>query len=150
VVIREPFVLNLGKPVVCYVLGQPGDRLPESQHELGQLIQALILPAVEEADNGGLQSIGEPGHFVAILWLDGDQPAVDLWCFTGTEISNNPGVNFTYCNEDGFEPSATVTCGNSLVILGMEELHRRACGGPFNEYINGPRPTLPDFLVGWK
>ncbi|HUD21003.1 MAG TPA: hypothetical protein VMQ44_02985 [Candidatus Saccharimonadales bacterium] len=145
-IIREPFVFNLGQPVICYVLGAPEDDLPKSQDKLRQLIQELILPATKEANSGGLLNIGELGYFVAILWLDDGRPAVDLWCFFSTESSANPDVNFTYCNEYGSEPAATVTCGDSLIILGMEELQRRTSIS-LDKYIKGPRPMLPDLLL---
>ncbi|VVB59720.1 Uncharacterised protein [uncultured archaeon] len=71
----------------------------------------------------------------------------DMWIFTKTDqwgsgpltdvkiFRNRTGVN-----------NIGVGSGNTLIMLGKEEEHRRA-SKTLKEYLSGPRPKLPDYLI---
>ncbi len=137
-VIRAPFAIP-SKSMICYVLGDKEDSLPESQEEIQKLVLGLTSGLVTEVSSS---------YCVAFLWQFEGVPAVDLWTYSDIDKEPNPDVRLTFrCDE--WEAGNTESCENSVIILGREAELRRSCPS-LEAFITGPRPQLPDYLIGWK
>lgn len=152
-VIRAPFVYRTndgdgGRNVIVYTLGYSTTALPESRDALQALTQELV--------EGETQQVSRPYpsdntlFFIAFVWVDRDNdndPCVTLFQHNACVDEQNLFVSQRCLNNTGhIEEWDGYTRSDEHIILGLEELQRRTSDS-FDEYINGPRPALPDFLV---
>lgn len=85
-------------------------------------------------------------YFIAFCWRDSGAPMIDLWTCMKNPVDDISGpLVEVQVMRDG-KPTADrgVASGNTLVILGIEEQHRRACTN-IDEYL-ALRPSIPSEL----
>jgi len=85
-------------------------------------------------------------YSIGIVWgdIDNDQKACDLFGYSGIEEwPGNPDVPL-WVFRNGVLVKDLESCGDSLILLGLEEQHRRKCKN-LEEYLE-KNPKLPEKL----
>jgi len=117
-------------PVRAYVHGSGSDVFSDDGAPRGHLTDVLERHA-------GLFT--DADFLLAALWGNNGDRMIDLFKYTGIrEWPGNPEVA-AYVFKDGiYKPNARdITCGDTLIVLGIEEAHRRKTGNR-GDYIRNP------------
>ncbi len=87
----------------------------------------------------------EKGEYnIIILWNDANDIMADVWIYDKIESwGSGPLVDVKIFRSGKQDNSSGVSAGNGLVLLGLEEQHRWKSKS-LHDYIEGPRPKLPD------
>lgn len=82
-------------------------------------------------------------YFIAFCWRDGPTPMVDLWSFTKNPVDDisGPLVEAQVIRAGKPTLERGIASGNTLIVLGLEEQHRRASKN-LADYLSS-RPHLP-------
>jgi len=140
-----PFISEL-KPVVrqygtCRVIAY----VDEGWNSLDQTEINSQISSALQASGWALE---ESLYFIAFCWKSNDLPYIDLWRFKPNPVDDRSGP---LADLAVFQSTKRVTemgaaSGNTLAVLGLEELHRRNSGSLEN-YLR-QRPELPSEF--WK
>ena len=89
---------------------------------------------------------GKGEYHIIILWDDGPDIMTDVWIFSKVDSwGSGPLVDAKIFRNKNKVLDIGVSAGNGLVMLGKEEEHRRTKNS-LKEYIEEPRPKLPEFM----
>lgn len=107
----------------------------------------LIQSVLQEALRGAAWTEGVELYVVAFLWRDGLAPMVDLWRFTENPVDkvSGPLADVRIMRKGKIATEVGVASGNTLLVLGLEETHRRRCR-TLEEYLSRVL-KLPEELV---
>lgn len=92
-------------------------------------------------------SDSKPLYFIAFCWRSDGKPYVDLWKFSSNPVDDLSGPLAdmgVFCEGNKIETMG-VASGNTLVVLGLEDLQRRS--QPTIESYLKSRPKLPEGLI---
>jgi len=86
-------------------------------------------------------------YYIAFAWKDGEIPMVDLWRFIDNPVDSISGpLAEVVILRDGKEThDLGVASGQTLLVLGLEEQHRRAMRET-RRYLS-ERPVIPSDVV---
>ena len=110
-----------------------------------ELIERVVLVALMNAK----WSSGHELYLIAYLWRDAEATMVDLWRFTENPIDgiSGPLADIRVMRDGQLTQEFGAASGNTLLVLGLEEKHRRGCED-LGQYLEN-RPILPkDMIVG--
>lgn len=94
--------------------------------------------------------LGNGEYNIDILWNDGKDIMVDVWIYDRIESwGSGPLVDVKIFRNMKPDSMSGVSAGNGLVLLGLEEQHRWKSKS-LHDYIEGPRPRLPDRISAGK
>jgi hypothetical protein len=83
---------------------------------------------------------------IIFLWKDGYDLMTDMWNYTALGIwDSGPLANPIIFRREEITDAFGVASGNTLIVLGLEETHRRKVDN-LQEYLTGPRAELPEEL----
>lgn len=106
--------------------------------------------AIEEHLNSLYEANGFPedsNYHVVALWREENDVMTDVWVFTKLgSWGSGPLADVNIFKGTQRETSIGVGSGNTLLMLGREEEHRRASES-FGAYLDGPRPELPGLML---
>ncbi len=134
----KPVVRQYGSCQVIPYVDESWDRLDQAEIDL-QLSSALQVSGWASEDSL---------YFIGFCWKSGDRPYIDLWRFKANPVDDHSGplADMVVCQSGKCVQNMGVASGNTLAVLGLEELHRRDCGS-LEKYLL-LRPELP--LGLWK
>ncbi len=127
-----------GKAVIVY----PDQGLEKVMHRNA----ASVKKHIEELCN--MHSLPKDIDYqIIMLWAEDKDPVTDMWIFTKTDAwGSGPLVDVKIFRGYREVNDIGVGSGNTLIVLGKEEEHRRRSQN-LESYLSGPRPKLPDFLL---
>jgi len=102
-----------------------------------------------EAALATLDSVAPDSLFyIAVTWGDKKTKSriCDLFAYSGiNEWPGNPDVSSWIFNEGVLKQENPITCGDTMILLGLEEQYRRSCSDLSTYLSNGP--VLPKELL---
>ncbi len=90
---------------------------------------------------GRISPAVKPDYILATLWGNNYHKMIDFFCFSNVaNWPGNPDVE-AFVTENGIvvPKRAALTCGDTLIMLGVEEKYRRGTDN-FRSYISTPPP----------
>ncbi|MDH4468483.1 MAG: hypothetical protein QE271_10515 [Bacteriovoracaceae bacterium] len=129
----KPIVREYGSCKVIAYVDEGWKNLEEAEINL-QILSAL---------SGSGWELKESLYFIAFCWKSNGLPYVDLWRFKLNPVDDHSGplADMVVFQSTKQVTEMGVASGNTLVVLGLEELHRRKCSSLENYFIQ--RPELP-------
>ncbi len=105
----------------------------------------LVEKYIESLYRANSKKLSENGQFnINILWADKGDAMLDIWKYDKLETwGSGPLVDVSIFRNHYQDRQSGVSAGDGLVLLGLEEQHRWKCKS-LKEYLDGPRPRLPD------
>jgi hypothetical protein len=86
-------------------------------------------------------------YLILILWTKDGKIMTDAWVFTKTDSwGSGPLADAKIFRGYAQVTDIGIGSGNTLIMLGREEEQRRNSLN-LKDYLSGPRPKLPDFLL---
>ena len=123
-------------PAIVYVdEGWKADQLDSVKSEIQRALEATDW------------SKQEAMYYIAFVWRDGEIPMVDLWRFLDNPVDkiSGPLAEVVVLRDGKSTNDLGVASGQTLLVLGIEEQHRRAFG-ELRKYLS-ERPVLPAEVV---
>jgi len=127
-------------PVIVYAdEGWGQAKLNSVELEVRRAVEATV-----EAANWRVQDVE---FLIAFAWRNGDLPMIDLWRFgkNPDDDSSGPLVEARILRDGKITEELGIGSGNTILVLGLEESHRRSTGN-LTQFFK-ERPPLPRHLV---
>lgn len=129
-------VISNGIPIILYV---------DESWEHNQL--KGVPKHIDNICRDHLGFLNNAKYGIAFLWVNNGNKVVDLWRFSLNLEGNfsGPVSDVIILNGNSRKTDVGIASGDTLVVLGLEEQHRR-CLDDMNEYLSS-RPEIFPWLV---
>ena len=126
-------------------LGNAFGKLPSHQSETVDHKAKKYLVTILHTE--AYRLIEHANFLLAALWGDGDDKMIDLFKFTDIQAwPGNPDAGAYVLRNGVYVPERReITCGDTLMVFGAEERHRRTTK-TLKEYIENP-PEIPGLIT---
>ncbi len=122
----------------------------------GEVIEEVFDKNPQLKEN--LKKVGTD-YCIALIWGQDGADCVDLWIYTDVkdkkQTEANPDMDVLIFKDGELGKIPRTTCGQSVIVLGLEEQYRIIDCQSLNDYLSRPlldgRPTrgpeLPEYLI---